>query len=224
MSEICQTINKFIVDFLQENSKKSIPEWEKLKNEFSKVLESSIVNVIETSVEKGISSAFKSNKDSFNSSNEKKSRKKKGDNGSPKKPLNGFFIFCINERTSFKEENTELNPKEITSKLAELWKEHKESNSETYQKYTDLAKKDKERFDKEKEEYINGGLEKNDTVIPTVSVSDSEIVEEKKQKTKKINKKNDSVSDTEIIEEKKEKTKKKKTSKKPKEEIELDDE
>lgn len=225
MSTMFKSVNKFVSDFLssQENSEDLIFAWDELSDKFSKILDDDILNIIKNSVEDGISNALKNDNSDMGFATpktDKKSRKKKSEvaPGAPKKALNSYILYSKFERASFSEENSELNSKEITSKLAEAWKEHRESNSDIFKKYSELAEKDKERYVRETEEFNNGGLEKKTEVI-----TDSEVeihTEEKKKKSTKKDKKTDIVSDTEIVEKKK----KKKSSKKIKAEVELDDE
>lgn len=220
MSILFNEVKVFISNFLlsQENSKELISAWEDSNVEFTKICNDSILNVIKTYVEDGFSNVLNNNGgNSFTTPKTKKSRKK--DTNAPKKPLNGYFLYCNDNRSIFKSKNPGIRSNELVLVLADAWKEHKKSNSEIFQKYSELSEKDKERYIKETEEYNNASLERKE-VVSDNEVVNIKIVEEKKQKPSKKAKKNDIVSDTEIIEEKKKK--KKKSSKK--EESELVDE
>ena len=55
---------------------------------------------------------------------EKKSkRKSKKDSTRPKRAPSAYIIFCQDKRSEVKERNPSFGPKEITSKLGELWRE-----------------------------------------------------------------------------------------------------
>ena len=79
----------------------------------------------------------------------KKSKKSKSLNGI-KRNRSAYLLFCMDER---KKLISELPPKEIMSHLAIMWDEVKNNNPAIIEKYNNLAKKDKERYDREKAEY-----------------------------------------------------------------------
>lgn len=66
----------------------------------------------------------------------------------PKRAKSAYIFFCQENRSYIKENNPELKSTEITKKLAELWKELKEDEDrvEEYEKYLELAKKEKEKL------------------------------------------------------------------------------
>jgi hypothetical protein len=80
----------------------------------------------------------------------KKEKKEKKEDGAPKKPLNGYMIFSMEVRSLVKQANPEMTAKEITSEIAKQWKEEKEADTETYQKYAKMAEKASEKYKEEK--------------------------------------------------------------------------
>jgi len=77
-------------------------------------------------------------------------KEKKEKKAGPKKPLNGYMIFSQATRLEFKTQNPELNPKELTSKIAKQWNEEKEGNTQTYQKYAKMAGEASLKYKEEK--------------------------------------------------------------------------
>jgi hypothetical protein len=77
-------------------------------------------------------------------------KEKKEKKAGPKKPLNGYMIFSQATRLEFKTQNPELNPKELTSKIAKQWNEEKEGNTQTYQKYAKMADEASLKYKEEK--------------------------------------------------------------------------
>ena len=63
-----------------------------------------------------------------------------------KKPLTAYVIFCNEKRPEVTKKYPELGPKEIMSKLGELWKAE---SDESKKKWTKLSEKDKERYKKQ---------------------------------------------------------------------------
>ena len=76
-----------------------------------------------------------------------KKKKKKNKKDGPKKAKSAYIFFCQEKRAEVKEENADLNPKEITSELGRLWNLIKGTNKA--QKYIDMAEEDKERYKNE---------------------------------------------------------------------------
>ena len=98
----------------------------------------------------------------------RKSTKKKSDK--PKRGKSAYLFFCGEMRQELKEEFPDADGKEITRMLGERWSELKDDKDreDELSKYEELAKEDKERYDKEMESYVP-----------------SEEDEEEKPKTKK---------------------------------------
>jgi hypothetical protein len=74
----------------------------------------------------------------------------------PKRARSAYILFCQEKRSEVKSENPKKSTTEITSILAEMWKELKEDeDSEEYQKYVEMAAAEKEQVSGEKSEKKN---------------------------------------------------------------------
>ena len=80
-----------------------------------------------------------------------------------KKPTSAYIHFCNEMRNSVKEDNPELTPKQILSKLGELWQELKKNGGENLQKYIDMASENKKEFEKQKAENPDGVIKPRKT-------------------------------------------------------------
>jgi len=107
-----------------------------------------------------IAPAKKSGSDSDSSSEEessddkKKKKKRKASAGKPKAPVpyyNAFMCFQKEQRENLKKENPNLTVVALAKKLGEIW--HGWSDKEK-QHYIELAEKDKERYERERQEYL----------------------------------------------------------------------
>ncbi len=83
---------------------------------------------------------------------EKKKRAKKPKDA-PKNAKSAYMFFCADKRAEVKEQNPELSPKEITTKLGAMWKEIKDDEKEV-KKYNELAAADKDRYKEEMSTYV----------------------------------------------------------------------
>jgi hypothetical protein len=83
-----------------------------------------------------------------------------------KKNKSSYMFFCIEERDTIKKDRPELNNKELVTELARRWGVVKELEHERLKGFQELAKADKERYLKEKEnlkqEPVNGSLTENE--------------------------------------------------------------
>ena len=85
-------------------------------------------------------------------------KEKVKENEAAKKPKNAWIYFCTANRETFKKRNPDLCPREITSKLGEMWKEIK--GTEEAEIYNVMASKGKEtsasemEIEEEKEENV----------------------------------------------------------------------
>lgn len=109
----------------------------------------------------------------------KKKNKKKKDKNAPKKGKTAFILWSNNERVKIAKEIEKgkiekIGNKQMISVLATRWASFKENGGDI-SKYKEMALKDKERYEKEKEEYSSGASD----------VSDDEEDGNKKKKTKK---------------------------------------
>ena len=80
-----------------------------------------------------------------------------------KKPISAYIHFCNAMRNSVKEDNPELTPKQILSKLGELWQELKKNGGENLQKYIDMASENKKEFERQKAENPDGVIKPRKT-------------------------------------------------------------
>jgi hypothetical protein len=84
----------------------------------------------------------------------KKSRKSSSkDSDKPKRARSAYNYYCSTNRARVKEENTDVDAREITRILSNEWKELKddEDRSDELQRYLDMASDDKVRYEKEME-------------------------------------------------------------------------
>ena len=121
-----------------------------------------------------------SESESENKKDKKKRTKKPKD--APKNARSAYIFFCQEMRSVIKEENSELTPKEITSKLGEMWKEIKDTDGA--KKYNDLAIADKDRYKEEMTNYVPSECENSES-----ESSESESDGEAKKANKAVNKK-----------------------------------
>jgi len=197
------------VDNSQKNSF-NFKELNKLLNEMVSTASKSILeiessNLNEESIQECITKAIES---VYHKQDEKKVKAKR-----PKQALTSYILFCNANRSKVKEDNQDLDPKDITRKLAELWS--KLSDKEK-QPFIEESKRDAERIKKESEsESSKEDSEEEEVKKPKAIKSTSKKSETKsnsvKTETKKIE------SDT-----KKPKTTKKSEVKAPS--IQMDDE
>jgi hypothetical protein len=91
-------------------------------------------------------------------------KKAKKDPNAPKKGRSSYILFCNDNRASVKEEFSNHTPVQIISELGSKWRE---SSDKTKNSYTTKAKKDKERYIKEFEDYTpSEGFEKPEVKSP----------------------------------------------------------
>lgn len=86
-------------------------------------------------------------------SKESKPRKTKDPNA-PKRPTSAFLYFSKDMRATIKEENPELDGKDVQKEVGRVWKEDY-ADEKKRAKWVALAAKDKERYEAEKAEYSN---------------------------------------------------------------------
>ncbi|OMJ72049.1 hypothetical protein SteCoe_29606 [Stentor coeruleus] len=87
-------------------------------------------------------------KNAGKSKDKAKKRKRQTKKDGPKKPLSGFMYFSQERRKSLKEEQPELKITEASVLIGAEWKKLSEAEKEPYQ---NLAKDDRNRYEKEKE-------------------------------------------------------------------------
>ena len=94
---------------------------------------------------------------------DKKKNKKKKDKNAPKKGKTAFILWSNDERVKIAKEIEKgmiekIGNKEMISVLATRWASFKQDGGDI-SKYEEMALKDKERYEKEKEEYSSGASE-----------------------------------------------------------------
>ena len=100
---------------------------------------------------------------------------KEKDPDAPKRPNNEYILFSQEKRASVKDNNKTLGPKEITSKLAEMWRAEKKTNSKVYKEYQQKLAAKKVIYEKEKNEYekshvyASDGDEKGEKAVKKLS-------------------------------------------------------
>lgn len=70
----------------------------------------------------------------------------------PKRAKSAYFVFAEQRRSSLKSENPTLRMPEVAKLLGKEWRELTAEGKKTYE---DLSRKDKERFDKEEQKYVD---------------------------------------------------------------------
>jgi len=80
----------------------------------------------------------------------KKTRKTKKDPNHPKHPKNGYLFYSQDVRKRRQDQNPDKGFKEITNMVAEEWRNLSVAKKK---KYLDMAKKDRERYQKEMKDY-----------------------------------------------------------------------
>ena len=102
---------------------------------------------------------------------------KKKDKNAPKKNVSSWILYCKAERPKIKREFPDMKPQDIMKELSKRWKIAKEDD-EVLKEFADEARKDKERYEEEKKDYI-----------PEVnSEYEEESPKKKEKKIKKIKK------------------------------------
>ena len=84
------------------------------------------------------------------SGSSKGSLRKKKDPNAPKKARSAYILFCSENRAKLQKKSPELNTTQLVSKLGEMWKS---ASDKEKAKFAELSKKDKERYEKEMENY-----------------------------------------------------------------------
>ena len=83
-------------------------------------------------------------------------KKAKKDPNAPKKPLTSFIIFSSDKRSEIVNANPGMSIGDVAKQLGSLWKEISASEKT---KYEELAKKDKERYERDMSLYKKGEVE-----------------------------------------------------------------
>ena len=94
--------------------------------------------------------------DDFIKDNKIKQKKEKKDPNSdePTKPKTAYIIFCSSERNEIIKSNPTAAHKDVTSLLGQRWKDIKANDKDLYNKYVDIAAKEKSEYEDQMIEYI----------------------------------------------------------------------
>jgi hypothetical protein len=104
----------------------------------------------------------------------KKPRKTKKDPNHPKHPRNGYLYYSLDVRKRRQDQNPDKNFKEITALVAEEWRS---LSTPKKKKYLDMAKKDRDRYQREMKNYRPDS--------DSESSSDSEEIKKKRKRAKR---------------------------------------
>ena len=128
---------------------------ERLKNKIISTLPEEVAEEFgEINISSFVKKAMKGFEDEIKEEISKIESKKIGktkDKNAPKGAKNAYIFFCAEKREQVKEENSEMNAKEIVSELARLWQEADEDVKAEYQ---EKAAQDKQRYQEEMAGYV----------------------------------------------------------------------
>lgn len=114
-----------------------------------------------------------------NDSSVKKGRKTKKVKEGPTRAKSGYLMFCVENRPLVVSENPSITNTDIVTELAKRWQDVKNSGGAELQKYSELARLDKERYEKEKIQFD----ESNKTQVDVAEVAP--VKKKASKKTKK---------------------------------------
>ena len=83
----------------------------------------------------------------------KQKKEKKSESDEPKKPKTAYIIFCLAERDAVVESNPGVEHKDVTSLLGKRWKDIQLNDKALFQKYYDVAAKEKSDYEDKMKEY-----------------------------------------------------------------------
>lgn len=111
------------------------------------------------------------------------------DPNKPKRGKSAYLFFCDEYRKKLKEENPNLNVKEIVSMLGTLWKQIKDSNSDELEKFEKLSMNDRMKYKKEMVTYKKEQKKDNELLLTVKKdkEKDKEKKKEKELKKKELN-------------------------------------
>jgi hypothetical protein len=84
---------------------------------------------------------------------QKKEKSEPSDSDLPKRPTSAFLLYSADQRKVLVSENKDLSNKDITKLLSETWKNHQQSNSELFIKFSDDANQRKIDYENQMKEY-----------------------------------------------------------------------
>ena len=150
-------------------------------------------------------SSVESDSDDGKKKKKSSTNKRKG----PKRARSAYIFFCTDMRAQVKEDNNDMDAKEVTAELGRIWREDVKEDPEKAEKYNKLAEDDKIRYNDDK-----------DAWVPDPEASDEEkhlpiVKKSKKSKKAELRESDSEQSDTtEKKKSSKKKSSKKKSSKK----------
>lgn len=157
MSTVLSTLTSTLLEILKSTCK------DKVVFKVMKALQTEEAQEkIASSLEKHIATKT-STKRSFKKTNK--------DPNAPKKNISSYIFFCKAQRSNVKDNNPDMDTKDITRELGRLWKQ---LDDDKKKEYIDQATKDKERYESDMKDY---------TPSPDIQVSESENKKTKKKKT-----------------------------------------
>lgn len=128
-----KNMNEFIITFLTEYAPSSLERWRSEENQ------TNFLNIINKIAKKS------------KASGKKKTEK---DPNKPKRGMSAYIFFCGETRPKIKKENPNINTRDLTAELGVRWARLKENNPKDVKKYSEMAAADKERYDREMENYV----------------------------------------------------------------------
>ena len=140
-----------------------------------------------------------------------KSTRNKKDPNKPKRGRSSYILFCDDYRPIVKEKFPNLSNKEKTSKLAELWREFKETNSSKLNEYEQESLKERQIYKEKMETYEDNNVKskKEAKSKPKDKKEEDKPKEEDKSKDKKEEDKSKDKKEEDKSKEKKEEDKSK---------------
>jgi HMG (high mobility group) box len=84
---------------------------------------------------------------------QKKEKSEPSDSDLPKRPTSAFLLYSADQRKVLVSKNKDLSNKDITKLLSETWKNHQQSNSELFLRFSDEANQRKINYENQMKEY-----------------------------------------------------------------------
>ena len=69
-----------------------------------------------------------------------------------KKPVNAYVLYSRDIRASVKNDNPEMDHRKIAREISRLWREHKDNNTEVYQRYSVMYADSRAKYDANQQE------------------------------------------------------------------------
>ena len=108
----------------------------------------------------------------------------------PRKPRSAYVFYGQEMRPIVKEDNEDMEPKEVTKKVAEMWTEIKEDKKAS-KKWIKLAKEDKKRYENEMRTYVSEDEESDDEDESTTTTTAPKPKKAPRKKVEKVEKVDD---------------------------------